>query len=218
MIRILALTAMFLMVTVGLLMLQPGPRSDRFVDPDFKTAEDVTRTSSGLLSPQENNKIAIDDVTPISLIKTEPTVTPSAKVAQPVAPKRETPPKRQVSLSDLVLSALNQQKSGEEIDLLIQEAVMRGDIAVPPELMTTEGKVDTRVLLSALVSPASPKRSAPALTGTPYKVKSGDSLASISFSKYGSTASVSQIFDHNRANLASPDQIQVGQTLILPDL
>jgi nucleoid-associated protein YgaU len=50
-----------------------------------------------------------------------------------------------------------------------------------------------------------------------YTVESGDSLAYIALQFYGSTAAYTRIFDANRNIINTPDRIQVGQRLIIPN-
>jgi LysM repeat protein len=54
-------------------------------------------------------------------------------------------------------------------------------------------------------------------TGRSYTVKAGDSLSKISKQFYGNAGDYMRIFEANRDKLSSPDQIQPGQELIIPD-
>lgn len=49
-----------------------------------------------------------------------------------------------------------------------------------------------------------------------YTVASGDSLAAIALTHYGSTAEYTKIFEANKDKLRSPNLIRVGQVLVLP--
>jgi nucleoid-associated protein YgaU len=51
-----------------------------------------------------------------------------------------------------------------------------------------------------------------------YVVESGDSLARISLQFYGDTRSFQLIFDANRDQLTSPEQINIGQRLLIPEV
>ena len=69
------------------------------------------------------------------------------------------------------------------------------------------------------------KKNIPNKTAVPktYVVKQGDSLASIAQKFYGrdegnKKINISRIFESNRGLLKSPDEIYVGQTLIIPPL
>ncbi|MCO4847412.1 MAG: LysM peptidoglycan-binding domain-containing protein [Yoonia sp.] len=50
-----------------------------------------------------------------------------------------------------------------------------------------------------------------------YTVQEGDSLAYISLQFYGNTNAYQSIFEANRTAIASPDKIQVGQRLFIPE-
>ena len=52
--------------------------------------------------------------------------------------------------------------------------------------------------------------------GQTYEVKSGDNLSKISKQFYGDASEYMRIFYANRDKLNDPDQIQVGQRLIIP--
>lgn len=51
-----------------------------------------------------------------------------------------------------------------------------------------------------------------------YVVKSGDSLATISYRYYGRTDGYLQIFEANKNHLSSVNNIEVGQKLIIPQI
>ena len=50
-----------------------------------------------------------------------------------------------------------------------------------------------------------------------YTVKAGDTLSKISKELYGNANQYMKIFEANRDRLKSPDQIQVGQQLVIPE-
>ena len=52
--------------------------------------------------------------------------------------------------------------------------------------------------------------------GTTYTVKSGDSLSKIAKQFYGDAGKYQRIFEANRDTLDNPDNIQVGQELVIP--
>ena len=51
-----------------------------------------------------------------------------------------------------------------------------------------------------------------------YVVKKGDTLQKISSELYGTTKKWKKIFDANKDTLKDPDEIRVGQKLVIPDL
>ena len=52
--------------------------------------------------------------------------------------------------------------------------------------------------------------------GQTYEVKSGDTLSKISKQHYGDSSEYMRIFYANRDKINDPDQIQVGQQLVIP--
>ncbi len=148
------------------------------------------------------------------------------------------------TLETLVSEALREGRPDAEIDALVNEAAGAGEISVPAELVTPEGKVDTAILLASLVSEAQiaaglAEKVDPSeviaggegvevhmvaqADGTSteaqfYTVNSGDSLGSIARRFYGDAVLYSAIFEANRAILSSPDRIQVGQRLMIPQI
>jgi LysM repeat protein len=52
--------------------------------------------------------------------------------------------------------------------------------------------------------------------GRTYKVQPGDTLSKIAKQFYGNANDYNRIFEANRDKLSNPDQIQVGQELVIP--
>ncbi|MBV9157866.1 MAG: LysM peptidoglycan-binding domain-containing protein, partial [Acidobacteriaceae bacterium] len=50
-----------------------------------------------------------------------------------------------------------------------------------------------------------------------YKVQPGDTLSKIAKQYYGNANDYNRIFEANRDKLQSPDKIQVGQELVIPE-
>jgi nucleoid-associated protein YgaU len=110
-------------------------------------------------------------------------------------------------------------------------------------LVTSDGRVDTSTLLASIVAEAriATGGAAPEIPDVPlgssegvevrvvqratgteqyrfYTVNPGDSLGSIAVKFYGSVGYYPEIFEANRAKLSSPDRIQAGQRLVIPNL
>jgi nucleoid-associated protein YgaU len=147
------------------------------------------------------------------------------------------------ALQELVVKALQDGKTDATIDTLVNEAALAGDVSVPEILVTSTGRVDTAVLLASIVAQAKIANGgpAPAVPDTPtgsqdgvevrvvqrataneqyrfYTVSSGDSLGSIAIKFYGDAGRYPVIFEANKTILASPDRIQTGQRLVIPEL
>ena len=143
-------------------------------------------------------------------------------------------------LQKLIAKALIAGQSDAYIDALLNEAVGRGEIAVPRALVTADGRVDTHVILSSIVAQATlaagqelPAPSAPGGVGVEvrmvqradktvehrfYTVNSGDSLGAIAVKFYGDMSRYTAIFEANRSMLSSPDLLRVGQRLVIPTI
>jgi len=139
----------------------------------------------------------------------------------------ETVPEGVDGLSMLITQAISQGQSDAYLEALLEEAVGAGLVAVPAELTTSDGQLDTQTLLSTIVAKAeartsgttAPTEEVPLLMVRGkqyYVVKSGDSLGGIAFRIYGRTSEFKRIFDANKDKLKTPDRIVVGQRLLIP--
>lgn len=146
------------------------------------------------------------------------------------------------TLETIVVAALRGGQSDEDIDTMVNTAAAAGDVSVPEILVTSEGRVDTHILLANIVTqaqiaagniPALPtptpddtaglevrivQRAADEIEARFYTVQSGDSLGAISAKFYGQVELYDTIFQANRQILSSPDRIRVGQRLVIPQL
>lgn len=154
-----------------------------------------------------------------------------------------TSPAAESPLELLVVRALKEGKSDSYIDTLINEAAVAGDISVPRLLVTSDGRVDTHVLLSSIVTQATIAAggAAPSVPDVPtgdgtgvevrvvqratqteqyrfYTVNRGDSLGAIALKFYGNVNQYDVIFQANRQILSSPDTIRAGQRLSIPTI
>jgi len=137
------------------------------------------------------------------------------------------------------LSTRNASTTAAEIEDLLRQASADGVLDLPAEITTPEGEADTSTLLFELVQRSlaqGDEREAAAAaemrqrafvasraqTETQegerfYVVRSGDSLAYIALQFYGSIGAYDRIFAANGDILDSPDRIQVGQRLRIPE-
>lgn len=147
------------------------------------------------------------------------------------------------TLEAIVIAALRAGESDESIDAIVNAAATAGTVAVPEILVTSEGRVDTAVMLNNIVTQAqiASGGGAPAIPNTTpdntagmevrvvqratdevqarfYTVQSGDSLGAISIKFYGVVSGYERIFNANKALLSSPDLIRAGQRLVIPQL
>lgn len=148
-------------------------------------------------------------------------------------------PNPESALEMLVVRALKEGQNDAYIDTLVNEAATAGTITVPEILVTSDGRVDTHVLLTSIVSQATIAAGgpAPAVPERPegvevrvvqratetqqyrfYTVKRGDSLGAIAVNFHGNVKKYKLIYAANRSTLSSPNNIRVGQRLTIPDL
>ncbi|MCO6383737.1 LysM peptidoglycan-binding domain-containing protein [Oceanicola sp. 502str15] len=112
---------------------------------------------------------------------------------------------------------------------LIDELSASGQLDAPAALIRPDGQVDSWLVLNALVTVSTAVGVTGSAAGGPvprphtrlskaatYTVRRGDSLAAIAYRFYGVTSRYTDIFEANRAALASPDQIRPGQRLTIP--
>lgn len=181
--------------------------------------------------PEAPEQAALRDMTS-NVLKGLGAVT--GKQVAPAAARPQGP-----SLQTLVATALRDGKPDAYIDALVNEAAGRGEIRVPKALMTSEGQVDTAVLLADLIAKASRESGAPVVAAAPaggdgvelrvvqkadgaveqyqfYTVQPGDSLGAISVKFYGDINRFMAVYEANRMILSSPDVIRVGQRLVIP--
>lgn len=147
-------------------------------------------------------------------------------------------PEAETGLELLVVKALQEGKNDAYIDAMVNEAANAGTIRVPKILVTSEGRVDTHVLLTSIVTKATIAAGGPApvVPDWPegvevrvvqratesqqyrfYTVKRGDSLGAIAVNFYGNVDKYKLIFDANRSTLSSPNEIRIGQRLTIPE-
>lgn len=254
MFRALAIACLFIGLTFALIFLQPDPQM-RLAQNDAE----VTRASDGL----DHSTVA----PPVAAISQPQIAAPArpmpAPVTQSVAPRPLTDPTmdldsmnalsglRQMTgqpaassasedLGALIAKALMAGESDVYIDALLNEAAGRGEISVPRALVTSDGRVDTHVILSSIVAQAAlasgqpvPPPPTPGGAGVEvrmvqqadktvehrfYTVNAGDSLGAIAVKFYGDVSRYNAIFDANRALLSSPDLLRVGQRLVIPTI
>lgn len=136
------------------------------------------------------------------------------------------------------LNSINAASAAAELERIISEGAAAGTLDVPEAATLGNGEVDSQTLLFDIVQRALEqgdseevaaaqelRRRAFAASGAEtevvsgkryYVVESGDSLAYISLQFFGNTGAYQRIFDANRDILSSPNQIQIGQRLVIP--
>lgn len=142
------------------------------------------------------------------------------------------------ALVGLVAQALVDGQTDAYIDALVNEAVGKGYAEAPSGLVTTDGRVDTAVLLASIVAqaqegPGIGEGDAPlpdvistgAATMTYletedllYTVAPGDSLGALALRFYGDASKYVNIIAANGGRIRGPNDIRTGQKLVIPSL
>lgn len=149
--------------------------------------------------------------------------------AQIPAPREPDP-----TIELVVAEALQSGQTDAAIDKLVNDAALAGTLSVPASMVTSEGRVDTAVLLASVLQAAQGGEEfgqGDAAAGNAerdivsvrldnedvlYTVGVGDSLGALALRFYGDAGRASVIFDANRSVLATPNSVRVGQELLLP--
>ncbi|MEO0403057.1 MAG: hypothetical protein AAF214_11830 [Pseudomonadota bacterium] len=165
-IKMLLIAAAFLLVTIGLIVLQPGVdtgygthRADVAPEPAplesvASIEPEVTRADASLLSlnaPQVSEAVSKQLRQPIRLTDTDARHNDlRALTAITLAGFGYTPAAGD-RLQILLVQALTEGQSNAYIDALLNTAAARGEFEPPRQLMLSSGRMDTDALLAALV-------------------------------------------------------------------
>lgn len=154
-------------------------------------------------------------------------------------------PAVEASLEGLIAHALAEGQTDQAIDDtdqaiddIVNRAVAEGTVQAPAGLRTTEGKVDTAVLLASILAQAQAGEgeefgqgdlSEPteaveggtlamqvATEDVLYVAQSGDSLGALALRFYGDAGLFTAIFKANRQVLDTPESLAYGMKLLIP--
>lgn len=137
------------------------------------------------------------------------------------------------------IHAINVSMTSNFADAILIDAVRRGQVDIGLALRTPDGGVDVTTMIfnrvqsslleddtaesiqaardmSRKVFAASVARTQAVNGARVYTIQSGDSLAYIALQFYGKPDEYKRILDANRNTLHSPDQIQIGQRIVIP--
>ena len=140
----------------------------------------------------------------------------------------------------IALNSRNAASAAIALQDLLTTAAANGDIQVPDSIATSDGKVDSQTLLFDLVQRSLAGGSAVEVAAAEelrrrafeasaaqtetvrgqrlYTVRQGDSLAYISLQFYGTPNVYDRIYQANKLAISSPDKIQIGQQLVIPEI
>ncbi|MGH1411928.1 MAG: LysM peptidoglycan-binding domain-containing protein [Pelagimonas sp.] len=190
MIRMVLLALGFVVVTVALVVLQPG--SGRRADQDPLPEPVVTRAEPALSAPVPDQQPA-----GVSQLPPAPVVSQTQRPVVVAAPQGDMDDQSLRKMTWQTLSSLNHATGRESAP------------GQPGSLLHT---IVRRSLDEA------PNGAVPTATVTPqvYVVQTGDSLVSIAERIYGDVNMTGPLFAANQTILSRPDDLRAGQTLILP--
>ncbi|WP_299044957.1 hypothetical protein [uncultured Tateyamaria sp.] len=161
--KMLLIAAAFLVVTIGLILLQPGPATAPVQDvanvPLSSVGSDepepeVTRADASLLdirSLPASEAVSRQLRQPIRLTDTDARHTDLRSLTAAVLIGFGHTPQQDDRLQALLVQALTEGQSNAYIDALLNTAAARGEFALPRQLTTAAGRLDTETLLMALV-------------------------------------------------------------------
>lgn len=169
---LLMIVAGFLVVTIGLIVLQPGapaPQGTTVAAEATSAApvtsvrppetEVVTRNAATLLSPvslpSASEAVSRQLRQPIRLTSTDAAPRDLRGLTASVLQEFGHRPRGDDRLQALLVQALSERQSNAYIDALLNTAATRGEFEVPPRLARADGRLDTTVLLAALVQRSS---------------------------------------------------------------
>lgn len=206
---------------------QPSPAQEVAPGPAAPVSSSVAETTAAILAdlaaarPEETPEDA-------ALRKMSEAVIAGLK-GEPV------PAEPEKTLEAMVAQALAEGRTDEAIDEIVNQAVAEGEIAAPTGLTTTDGKVDTAVLLAAIVAEAQGDEIGQGDLSEPtalveggtsslqaatedvlYVVQPGDSLGALALRFYGDADLNGAIFKANRQVMDTPESLAVGMKLLIP--
>lgn len=127
------------------------------------------------------------------------------------------------ALAALLSQGLQAQQDDAAIHAALSAAVAEGTVQVPAALMTTDGTIDTELLLQTVVTRAKQRIGAEDAPGaivdvTNYTVAEGDSIARVAALVYGDPTAFPALMEANDTVLSHPTEVTVGMRLLVPPL
>ncbi|MEM8655128.1 MAG: hypothetical protein AAGF36_10320 [Pseudomonadota bacterium] len=161
-IKLLLIATAFLLVTIGLILLQPDGAqtpAPQIADvqtegPAVEPEAAVTRADASLLdlkAVSASEAVSRQLRQPIRLTDTDARHTDLRSLTTAVLTGFGHSPQQDDRLQTLLVQALTEGQSNAYIDALLNTAAARGEFDVPRQLTTTAGRLDTETLLMALV-------------------------------------------------------------------
>ncbi|MEL7099190.1 MAG: hypothetical protein AAGM84_10220 [Pseudomonadota bacterium] len=162
--KLLSIAAAFLIVTIGLIVLQPGlsgpdaqpvAEAPALAPTTSPRPPEVTRSTASPLGavalPSASEAVSRQLRQPIRLTDTTAAHRDLPSLAAAVLQDFGHRPASDDRLHQLLVQALSERQSNAYIDALLNAAAARGEFAIPMRLERADGRLDTAALLTALV-------------------------------------------------------------------
>jgi hypothetical protein len=172
--KLMVIAAAFLLVTIGLILMQPsrGPSQqatldDPIIAPTAAVVTETTKTAS-YSAPTSSGDVTRSNTSLLSVNQTGAIEDVSKMLRQPIRLNGQRNDLRQLTKSalegfghttrpndklySLLVQALAEGQSNAYIDALLNTAAGRGEFSVPVALQSASGRLDTDTLLQGLAS------------------------------------------------------------------
>ncbi|MEO0390320.1 MAG: hypothetical protein AAF218_05200 [Pseudomonadota bacterium] len=163
--KLLLIAAAFLVVTIGLVLLQPGQEAQTVADApavqpvapvqvpqDTEVSQAVSSPLTPVTLPSASDAVSRQLRQPIRLTDTSAIHRDLPSLTAAVLAEFGHATRQGDRLHGLLVQALVERQSNAYIDTLLNTAAARGEFAVPPGLADTSGRLDTNRLLAALIA------------------------------------------------------------------
>lgn len=167
--KLMLIAAAFLLVTIGLILMQPSRAPQQMAASEQSTAAVTSETQvARAASTQETQDVTRSNTSLLTLTQSELTGDVSKMLRSPIRLNGQRNDLRQLAktalesfghtavpgdaLYDLLVQALAEGQSNAYIDALLNTAAGRGEMSVPVALQTASGRLDTDTLLLGLAS------------------------------------------------------------------
>ena len=167
--KLMLIAAAFLLVTIGLILMQPSRAPQQMAASEQPTAAVTSETQvARAASTQQTQDVTRSNTSLLTLTQSELTGDVSKMLRSPIRLNGQRNDLRQLAktalesfghtavpgdaLYDLLVQALAEGQSNAYIDALLNTAAGRGEMSVPVALQTASGRLDTDTLLLGLAS------------------------------------------------------------------
>lgn len=220
MIRVAAIAGGFLAVTLGLILVQKDnqpravavqePRKSTPAQPNAPKAANTGPDPAAIATDTQAQKINRNAgrLPPADRPETSQTNTAARANLRPTA-------NRDGDIEKMIGAAIQQGQSPAYIAALVKGTIT-GDAPSPAPRLVHDGSVDIGSLVGTLGAPST--AASGLVNPVTYTVQAGDTLPSISYRFYGSTAHGTQLIGANPDSFTNGPALAIGQRLVIPTL